>query len=150
MHTMGLRLGEAAYMGLGMMVKDPTRFPNAPGNWGYFSFGHRPPPYDSPRRYARRSNVSRATPGLLRTLITRFPARMSRWPRSSGTDMSLQHQNARKRFPARQSRDVYQGMGEALLWNSFTNASPDAHRAAAFRGNARELPPLLRRGGIIA
>jgi Cytochrome P460 len=36
---------ESGYMGLGYMVKDSARFPNQPGNWGYFSFGHRPPPY---------------------------------------------------------------------------------------------------------
>jgi hypothetical protein len=38
---------ETSFMGLGMMVKDAKRFPNAPGNWGYFSFGHKPPPYSS-------------------------------------------------------------------------------------------------------
>jgi hypothetical protein len=32
-------------MGLGMMVKDVNRFPDSPGNWGYFEFGHKPPPY---------------------------------------------------------------------------------------------------------
>ena len=26
------------YTGVGMMVKDAKRFPNAPGNWGYFGF----------------------------------------------------------------------------------------------------------------
>lgn len=38
---------QANYAGLGMMVKDAQRFPDAPGNWGYFSFGHKPPPYNS-------------------------------------------------------------------------------------------------------
>jgi hypothetical protein len=37
---------QTGYMGLGMMIKDAKRFPDAPGNWGFFSFGHRPPPYD--------------------------------------------------------------------------------------------------------
>lgn len=36
---------ETGYMGLGYMVKDAARFPNQPGHWGYFSFGHQPPPY---------------------------------------------------------------------------------------------------------
>lgn len=38
---------EANYVGLGMMVKDAKRFPEAPGNWGYFDFGHKPPRYNS-------------------------------------------------------------------------------------------------------
>jgi hypothetical protein len=37
---------ETGYIGLGMMVKDSARFPQATGNWGYFTFGHKPPPYD--------------------------------------------------------------------------------------------------------
>ena len=37
---------ETGYVGLGMMVKDEKRFPNAPGHWGFFEFGHHPPPYD--------------------------------------------------------------------------------------------------------
>jgi hypothetical protein len=28
------------------MVKDEKRFPDAPGHWGYFSFGYEPLPYD--------------------------------------------------------------------------------------------------------
>jgi len=38
---------QASYIGLGMMIKDAKRFPDAPGHWGFFSFGHRPPPYES-------------------------------------------------------------------------------------------------------
>ncbi len=30
-----------------MMIKDQRRFPDAPGHWGYFSFGHKPQPYDN-------------------------------------------------------------------------------------------------------
>lgn len=37
---------QTGYIGLGMMVKDEKRFPNAPGHWGFFHFGHHPPPYD--------------------------------------------------------------------------------------------------------
>jgi hypothetical protein len=37
---------ETNYVGLGMMVRDAKRFPNATGNWGYFTFGHKPPPYE--------------------------------------------------------------------------------------------------------
>jgi hypothetical protein len=29
-----------------MMVKDAKRFPRATENWGYFTCGHRPPPYE--------------------------------------------------------------------------------------------------------
>lgn len=36
---------ESGFIGLGYMVKDAARFPSQPGHWGYFSFGHRPPPY---------------------------------------------------------------------------------------------------------
>jgi Cytochrome P460 len=38
---------QAGYIGLGMMIKDAKRFPDAPGHWGFFSFGHRAPPYES-------------------------------------------------------------------------------------------------------
>ena len=37
---------QTGYVGLGMMVKDEKRFPDAPGHWGYFEFGHHAPPYD--------------------------------------------------------------------------------------------------------
>jgi Cytochrome P460 len=37
---------ETGYVGLGMMVKDAKRFPDSNGNWGYFTFGHKSPPYD--------------------------------------------------------------------------------------------------------
>jgi Cytochrome P460 len=43
----GSSIAQAHYDGLAMMVKDAKRFPNMPGNWAYFSFGHKPPPYDS-------------------------------------------------------------------------------------------------------
>ena len=36
---------ESGFFGLGYMVKDAVRFPTYPGHWGYFSFGHQPPPY---------------------------------------------------------------------------------------------------------
>ena len=43
---LGSGIFEAQYIGLGMMVKDSSRFADAPGHWGYFSFGHKPLPYD--------------------------------------------------------------------------------------------------------
>ena len=43
---LGTGIYEAGFIGLGMMVKDKQQFPNAPGGWGFFSFGHKPPPYD--------------------------------------------------------------------------------------------------------
>ncbi|MEZ0470066.1 cytochrome P460 family protein [Luteimonas salinilitoris] len=33
-------------MGIGVMLKDSKRFPNEPGGWAYFSFGHKTPPYE--------------------------------------------------------------------------------------------------------
>ena len=44
---LGTGIYEGGFIGLGMMVKDRQQFPNAPGNWGFFSFGHKPPPYNS-------------------------------------------------------------------------------------------------------
>ena len=44
---LGSGIFETGYTGLGLMIKDATRFPDGRGNWGYFSFGHRSPPYDS-------------------------------------------------------------------------------------------------------
>ena len=43
---LGIGVFQATYDGLGMMVKDDIRFPDAPGYWGYFGFGHHPLPYD--------------------------------------------------------------------------------------------------------
>ena len=43
---LGSGIFETGYVGLGMMVKDAQRFPEGKGNWGYFSFGHKPPPYE--------------------------------------------------------------------------------------------------------
>jgi hypothetical protein len=34
----GAGIFEDHFIGVGMMVKDSTRFPNAPGNWAYFRF----------------------------------------------------------------------------------------------------------------
>ena len=33
--------------GIGVMLKDSRRFPNEPGGWVYFSFGHQAPPYEA-------------------------------------------------------------------------------------------------------
>ena len=46
-NSVGRGIFQAGYIGLGMMIKDEKRFPDAPGHWGYFSFGHKPLPYDS-------------------------------------------------------------------------------------------------------
>ena len=46
-NLLGAGIFEANYMGLGMMVKDSERFPETPGHWGYFSFGHKAPPYEA-------------------------------------------------------------------------------------------------------
>jgi hypothetical protein len=42
----GAGIFESGFVGLGAMVKDDKRFSDAPGHWGYFSFGHKPPPYN--------------------------------------------------------------------------------------------------------
>ena len=33
--------------GLELLVKDPQRFAREPGGWAFFSFGHKPEPYDA-------------------------------------------------------------------------------------------------------
>lgn len=33
--------------GIGVMLKDKSRYPNEPGGWAYFSFGHQAPPYQA-------------------------------------------------------------------------------------------------------
>ena len=43
----GVGIFETGFVGLGMMVKDARRFPDAPGHWGYFEFGHKSPPYNA-------------------------------------------------------------------------------------------------------
>lgn len=40
----GYFMGEFA--GLELTVKDTDRYPNEPGGWAYYTFGHKPPPYD--------------------------------------------------------------------------------------------------------
>jgi|ERR1700733_1508956 hypothetical protein len=42
----GAGIFESGFAGLGVMVKDDKRFSDAPGHWGYFSFGHKPLPYN--------------------------------------------------------------------------------------------------------
>ena len=42
----GQGIFETGYVGLGMMIKDEKRFPDAPGHWGFFHFGHHAPPYE--------------------------------------------------------------------------------------------------------
>jgi hypothetical protein len=42
----GAGIFESGFAGLGMMVKDDKRFSDAPCHWGYFSFGHKPAPYN--------------------------------------------------------------------------------------------------------
>ncbi len=36
---------QGEFQGLELTVKDASRFPNEPGSWAYFSFGHHAPPY---------------------------------------------------------------------------------------------------------
>jgi hypothetical protein len=42
---LGAGIYETGFFGLGVMIKDAKRFPNSPGHWGYFTFGHKAPPY---------------------------------------------------------------------------------------------------------
>lgn len=41
----GKAIFQTGAVGIGVMLKDSKRFPNEPGGWAYFSFGHQPPPY---------------------------------------------------------------------------------------------------------
>lgn len=41
----GIGYFQGEFSGLELTVKDSQRFPDEPGNWAYFSFGHNAPPY---------------------------------------------------------------------------------------------------------
>lgn len=41
----GIGYFQGEFAGLELTVKDTARFPNEPGGWAYFSFGHNAPPY---------------------------------------------------------------------------------------------------------
>jgi len=43
----GVGYFNAGFSGLELKVKDATRFADEPGNWAYFSFGHKAPPYEA-------------------------------------------------------------------------------------------------------
>jgi hypothetical protein len=55
---LGRGIYESNFVGLGMMIKDTKRFPSTPGHWGYFTFGHKPPPYDPVAQVAPRAKCS--------------------------------------------------------------------------------------------
>lgn len=38
---------QGEFQGLELLVKDPQRFAKEPGGWAFFSFGHKPEPYDA-------------------------------------------------------------------------------------------------------
>jgi len=38
---------QGEFQGLELLVKEPQRFGKEPGGWGFFSFGHKPEPYDA-------------------------------------------------------------------------------------------------------
>jgi hypothetical protein len=63
-NKLGRGLYESGYIGLGMMVKDTKRFPDSPGNWGYFSFGHKPMPYDPVATVRTRAQCSQCHENL--------------------------------------------------------------------------------------
>jgi len=42
----GVGYFEGEFAGLELTVKDAVRFKDEPGNWAYFSFGHKAPPYE--------------------------------------------------------------------------------------------------------
>ncbi len=42
----GVGYFQGEFSGLELTVKDTARYPNEPGGWVYFSFGHRAPPYE--------------------------------------------------------------------------------------------------------
>ena len=41
----GVGYFQGEFTGLELTVKDTKRYPNEPGGWAYFSFGHKAPPY---------------------------------------------------------------------------------------------------------
>lgn len=41
----GVGYFQGEFTGLELTVKDTNRYPNEPGGWAYFSFGHKAPPY---------------------------------------------------------------------------------------------------------
>lgn len=42
----GVGYQQGEFSGLEILVKDSDRFASEPGNWGFFSFGHQPEPYE--------------------------------------------------------------------------------------------------------
>ena len=38
---------QGKFQGLELSYKDTEKYPNEPGGWVYFSFGHKAPPYDA-------------------------------------------------------------------------------------------------------
>ena len=45
--TSGQGYFQGEFQGLELKVKDKVRFVKEPGNWAYFSFGHKPEPYEA-------------------------------------------------------------------------------------------------------
>jgi hypothetical protein len=43
----GVGYQQGEFAGLELTVKDAERFKDEPGNWAYFSFGHKPQPYEA-------------------------------------------------------------------------------------------------------
>lgn len=43
----GVGYFQGEFSGLELAVKDSKRFADEPGNWAYFSFGHKAPPYEA-------------------------------------------------------------------------------------------------------
>jgi len=41
----GVGYFQGEFQGLELTIKDTKRYPNEPGGWAYFSFGHKAPPY---------------------------------------------------------------------------------------------------------
>jgi len=46
MEVSGRGFQQGEFSGLELTVKDSARFPDMPGGWAYFSFGHQPQPYN--------------------------------------------------------------------------------------------------------
>ena len=47
MEVSGRGFQQGEFSGLELTVKDSSRFSNMPGGWAYFSFGHKPQPYEA-------------------------------------------------------------------------------------------------------
>ena len=97
---------EAGYVGLGMMVKDASRFPLATGNWGYFTSATSPLPMTR-RRCQAPSNSARHVISIWRpTRTTSSHARTSASPEEPSKTTGERASDAVRKWPDRRERST--------------------------------------------